>query len=113
MAKAYPLTDVPEGKKVTVKQLLPSGSLRRRLLDIGLVEGTKCGMSAKKPCRGSGGIFDQGCGDRAALRRRVCCFGLLKQRLAEGEAYCALLFPACHILIRRRQWRLGGMKSWD
>ncbi len=49
MAKAYPLTDVPEGKKVTVKQLLPSGSLRRRLLDIGLVEGTNVECLQKSP----------------------------------------------------------------
>ena len=49
MAKAYPLTDVPEGKKGTVKQLLPSGSLRRRLLDIGLVEGTNVECLQKSP----------------------------------------------------------------
>lgn len=49
MTEEYPLADVPEGKRVTVRRLLPGGSLRRRLLDIGLVEGTKVECLQKSP----------------------------------------------------------------
>ena len=34
------LNTIPEGGKVRVSRLLSSGSMRRRLLDIGLIEGT-------------------------------------------------------------------------
>lgn len=34
------LNQVPLGKRVKIKSLLSSGTIRRRLLDIGLIEGT-------------------------------------------------------------------------
>lgn len=40
---------VPEGKTVKVKELLSTGSMRRRLLDIGLIEGTKVSCLQKSP----------------------------------------------------------------
>lgn len=43
------LNAVPEGKIVHVKELLTSGSMRRRLQDIGLIEGTKVECLQKSP----------------------------------------------------------------
>lgn len=43
------LNAVPEGKIVHVKELLASGSMRRRLQDIGLIEGTKVECLQKSP----------------------------------------------------------------
>ena len=40
---------VPEGKTVRVKELLSTGSMRRRLLDMGLIEGTKVSCLQKSP----------------------------------------------------------------
>ena len=40
---------VPEGKMVKVTNLLSTGSMRRRLQDIGLIEGTKVECLQKSP----------------------------------------------------------------
>lgn len=40
---------VPEGKTVRVRELLSTGSMRRRLLDMGLIEGTKISCLQKSP----------------------------------------------------------------
>lgn len=40
---------VPEGKTVKVRELLSTGSMRRRLLDMGLIEGTKVSCLQKSP----------------------------------------------------------------
>ena len=44
-----PLNCVPEGQTVRVRELLSTGSMRRRLLDIGLVEGTDVACLQKSP----------------------------------------------------------------
>lgn len=46
---AYPLTNLPEGESATVKTLCLSGNMRRRLLDMGLVEGTRVSCLYKSP----------------------------------------------------------------
>ena len=43
------LNDIPEGKIGTVKTLLTKGGMRRRLQDIGLIEGTKVKCVQKSP----------------------------------------------------------------
>lgn len=43
------LNKVPEGKIVQVKELLSSGTMRRRLQDIGLIEGTTIECLQKSP----------------------------------------------------------------
>lgn len=40
MSKMIPLTSLKPGEKAVVKELLTSGNMRRRLLDIGLIENT-------------------------------------------------------------------------
>ncbi len=45
----YPLSLVPEGKTAVVRELRSTGSMRRRLLDIGLVEGTSIECLQKSP----------------------------------------------------------------
>ena len=40
---------VPEGKTVTVRELLTTGSMRRRLLDMGLIEGTRISCLQRSP----------------------------------------------------------------
>lgn len=41
MNKIHSLNDIKPGQKATVKELVSTGSIRRRLLDIGLVENTE------------------------------------------------------------------------
>ena len=40
---------VPEGKTVRVRELLTTGSMRRRLLDMGLIEGTRISCLQRSP----------------------------------------------------------------
>ncbi len=46
---SFPMDRVPEGKMVKVTNLLSTGSMRRRLQDIGLIEGTKVECLQKSP----------------------------------------------------------------
>ena len=41
---------LPPGQTAVVKELRSTGAIRRRLLDIGLVEGTKVTCLYKSPC---------------------------------------------------------------
>lgn len=41
MKKNLTLRDLKQGESAKVKRVLSTGSIRRRLLDIGLIEGTK------------------------------------------------------------------------
>lgn len=43
------LNTIPEGGKVRVSRLLSSGSMRRRLLDIGLIKGTDVECLQRSP----------------------------------------------------------------
>ena len=43
------LNTIPEGGKVRVSRVLSSGSMRRRLLDIGLIEGTDVECLQRSP----------------------------------------------------------------
>lgn len=45
----YTLNRVPEGRAAKVKRLLSTGSMRRRLQDIGLIEGTRVECLQKSP----------------------------------------------------------------
>lgn len=43
------LKDLKQGQKARVKSILSTGSIRRRLLDIGLIEGTEVECLQKSP----------------------------------------------------------------
>ena len=58
MKKEICLNDIQPGQKAVVRELRSDGSIHRRLLDIGLVRGTKVECVGKEPRRGSGGIFN-------------------------------------------------------
>lgn len=45
----YSLCDIPVGKTAVVHQLLSTGSIRRRLLDIGITQGTQATCLYKSP----------------------------------------------------------------
>ena len=45
----FPLNRMEEGSFATVKELRSSGTMRRRMLDIGLVEGTNVECVRKSP----------------------------------------------------------------
>lgn len=49
MNDIFSLTDLKEGQNARVNKLLSTGSIRRRLLDIGLIEGTKVECLQKSP----------------------------------------------------------------
>lgn len=58
--EAVRLSIVPEGKTVKVRELLTTGSMRRRLLDMGLIEGTRVSCLQKSPGRGPGRLSHPG-----------------------------------------------------
>lgn len=43
------LNDITPGKKATIKEILSSGSIKRRLLDIGLIENTTIECVGQSP----------------------------------------------------------------
>lgn len=49
MAKFITLCDMNEGEQATVQQLCLTGSIRRRLQDLGLIEGTTVVCCKKAP----------------------------------------------------------------
>lgn len=49
MSKIDCLCEIKQGEKAVVKKLLSDGSIRRRLLDIGLVEGTTVECVGESP----------------------------------------------------------------
>lgn len=49
MSKIDSLTSLKEGERARVSTLLSSGSMRRRLQDIGLIEGTEVECVQKSP----------------------------------------------------------------
>ena len=51
-----PLSKIQEGESAVVRELTSTGSMRRRLLDIGLVEGTN--IECLQKSRRSGGLPD-------------------------------------------------------
>ncbi|NLO85321.1 MAG: ferrous iron transport protein A [Clostridiales bacterium] len=50
MTYANVLSNIKPGQTAHVKQLLSTGSMRRRLLDIGLIEGTEVRCVGCSPC---------------------------------------------------------------
>ena len=69
------LNTIPEGGKVRVSRLLSSGSMRRRLLDIGLIPGTRVTCQGHSPA-----------GDPAAYLIRGAVIALREQ-----DARCVAL----------------------
>ena len=49
MNQKLPLSKLPLGKSATVKELLTSGTMRRRLQDLGVISGTKIECVLKSP----------------------------------------------------------------
>lgn len=49
MNEVFTLSSLKEGETATVKKLRSTGSMRRRLQDIGLIEGTKVECLQKSP----------------------------------------------------------------
>ncbi|MGI5970405.1 MAG: FeoA family protein [Oscillospiraceae bacterium] len=49
MRKLKPLTSLKPGEKAVVEKLLASGKMRRRLLDIGLIENTTVQCLGRSP----------------------------------------------------------------
>ena len=49
MNKAGCLNDIKPGQTATIKELLATGSIRRRLLDIGLIENTEVECLGRSP----------------------------------------------------------------
>lgn len=49
MNQALCLNDINPGQTATVKELLSTGSIRRRLLDIGLIENTEVECLGRSP----------------------------------------------------------------
>ncbi len=65
------LCDVRPGQKVKIKQVNHCGSIRRRLLDIGLVSGTVVECVGKSPCGDPSAFLIRGA--VIAIRSEDCC----------------------------------------
>ena len=63
MSQNCSLNELNPGETAVVKELKTRGSIRRRLLDIGLVKDTKI-ECREEPGRRPGSLFDQRCGNR-------------------------------------------------
>ena len=50
MSQQKNLTNLREGQRATVQAITMSGAMRRRLQDIGLIEGTEVECVQKSPC---------------------------------------------------------------
>ena len=62
-----PLNRVPEGAIARVTGLFTTGAMRRRLQDIGLIEGTDIECLQKSPAGDPIAYYIKGRGDRAAF----------------------------------------------
>ena len=74
------LNTIPEGGKVRVSRLLSSGSMRRRLLDIGLIEGTDVECLQRSPA-----------GDPVAYLIRGAVIALRAEDASQILVECAFL----------------------
>ena len=64
----FPLSQLPVGQTATVLKILPSGTMRRRLQDLGIIPGTKIECVLKSPA-----------GDPVAYRIRGALIALRKK----------------------------------
>ena len=55
--KYVPLSSLKPGNVARVRELTMGGNLRRRMLDLGLIRGTRIEVINRSPFGGSGGIF--------------------------------------------------------
>lgn len=74
MSSLAKLDQVPKGENVTVTKLCAVGIMRRRLMDLGFVEGTKVTVIRKSPL-----------GDPTAYRVRGALIALRKEEAAQIE----------------------------
>lgn len=51
MSETESLSDMKTGEKAVIKRLLSKEDIRRRLLDIGMIEGTTVECIGKSPCK--------------------------------------------------------------
>jgi len=79
------LSSIKPGERAVVKKLTADGSIRRRLLDIGLVDGTQVECIGKSPC-----------GDPAAYLIRGAVIAIRRE-----DSNCVLV----------HKWREG--ETWD
>ncbi len=70
MRSIYSLQDIEPGQKATVKALRAAGSMRRRLLDIGLIENTQVECLGRSPGGDPSAYLIRGA--VIALRSRDC-----------------------------------------
>lgn len=68
MKDSVPLCDIVPGQRATVSQLLTEGTMRRRFLDMGLMEGTEVECVGRSPW-GDPSAY-RFCGAVVALRAR-------------------------------------------
>lgn len=73
------LNNVAEGQIIRVKQLLSQGTMRRRLLDLGLIEGTEIMCLQKSPAGDPVAYFIRGA--VIALRSEDSCQILVEKAL--------------------------------
>ena len=70
MKDSIPLCEMAPGERATVRQLLTEGTMRRRFLDMGLMEGTEVECVGRSPW-GDPSAY-RFCGAVVALRAKDC-----------------------------------------
>lgn len=77
MSEAMYLNDIKPGQTAFVKELLSTGSIRRRLLDIGLVEDTPVECLGRSPGGDPSAFLIRGA--VIAIRSEDCCNIMVKK----------------------------------
>ena len=70
MGRTYSLNVIKPGQSATVKELISEGGMRRRLIDIGLIENTEVKCVGRSPCGDPSAFLIRGA--VIALRREDC-----------------------------------------
>ena len=83
MAYIYTLNDIQPGQRATVKKLMIHGSMRRRLLDIGLSEGTEVECVGRSPMGDPSAYLIRGA---VTAIRRADCRGIIVAPYGENDA---------------------------
>ncbi|MBQ8827554.1 MAG: ferrous iron transport protein A [Clostridia bacterium] len=60
MFRLASLNDLKEGQKCVVTEILIHGAMRRRLMDLGVIEGTEIECAMKSPCGDPAAFYIKG-----------------------------------------------------
>ena len=87
------LNDIEPGQTAKVRELLSTGSIRRRLLDIGLIENTEVECLGRSPAGDPSAFLIRGA--VIAIRREACRNILIVKERGGKEWVCRMSLSEC------------------